>query len=262
MTDLLLFNGCLIPSRLPFLEKATRDVLDKLEVSYSDLPDQTCCVEPIGLRSLGADTWTLASARLLAIAEESDGDILTVCDGCYMSLNQTILRLEDPRRREAVNRELARIGREYHGRVRVLSLVELLHSMKEGIIGSVSEPQKRRFAIHPGCHLERTAEELGKEDPVKQMADIVEWVGGTPVELRGNCCGGGLSGVYDDMSKAVLDDSLAAFKGSDTILTPCPTCFVQFDLRQKDGIPVWFLTEMLIAAFGMDYKGWRYHRSR
>ena len=47
-----LFSGCLISTRLPFLEASSRFVLDRLGIAYEDLPGATCCVEPIGLRTM------------------------------------------------------------------------------------------------------------------------------------------------------------------------------------------------------------------
>ena len=37
-------------------------------------PDATCCVEPIGLRTMAQDTWLATAARMLAIAQEGDRD--------------------------------------------------------------------------------------------------------------------------------------------------------------------------------------------
>jgi heterodisulfide reductase subunit B len=45
-------------------------------------------------------------------------------------------------------------------------------------------------------------------------------------------------------------------------LTPCPFCFVQFDLKQKDDVPVLYLAELLALALGAssDEIGLKYHR--
>jgi heterodisulfide reductase subunit B len=64
----------------------------------------------------------------------------------------------------------------------------------------------------------------------------------------------------------MLEDATSSFRprGANCILTPCPFCFVQFDIRQKDGLPVLFLSEMLALAFGAtpELIGLKYHRTR
>ena len=41
-----LFTGCVIPNRLPFLEKSARLVFEKLDIILEDAPF-TCCPDPI-----------------------------------------------------------------------------------------------------------------------------------------------------------------------------------------------------------------------
>src|SRR5512138_3392697 len=122
----LLFKGCLIPTRLPFLEKSSKIVLDSLEIDYDPMSDATCCVEPIGLRSLAADTWLASAARLLSIAESEGKYILTLCNGCYMSLQEANHLLQSPEIRSRANETLRSVGREYQGRASVKHLISVI----------------------------------------------------------------------------------------------------------------------------------------
>ena len=76
-------------------------------------------------------------------------------------------------------------------------------------------------------------------------------------------------GVADKM----LGDLMSAIAGAGAthIVTPCPTCYVQMDMGQKDVVgkmgipvplPVLFVSEMLALAFGHtpEELGFRYHR--
>ena len=80
------------------------------------------------------------------------------------------------------------------------------------------------------------------------------------------CCGGGLAGVNDAVSDGILMETVNEFKmnGAEFIVTPCPFCFVQFDLRQKNGLPVLYLGEILALAFGASPEeiGIRHHRTK
>jgi len=265
-----LFSGCLIPTRLPYLERSSRFVLDKLGEEYEELPDATCCSEPIGLRSLAYDTWLAVTARMLSIAEAQHREILTLCNGCYMSLKESAHILEERTVRSRVNEVLGPTGRKYGGGVEVRHFVELVNKAGEAKVnGLVLSPQsKLRLAIHPGCHMLRPSDILKVDTPYSPsvLARISTWTGAEVVhnEEWPKCCGGGLAGVDDRISTAILNDSVDAFKssGANCIVTPCPFCFVQFDLRQKQGLPVLYLSELLALAFGAgpDEAGLKYHR--
>ena len=268
----LLYAGCLIPTRLPFLDRSSHFVLDKLEIEYEPFPDATCCVEPIGLRSLGYDTWLAVTARLLSIAEENEKSILSLCNGCFMSLKEAEHLLRDDELRSRINEVLAPTGREYHGRAKVRHFLEVVGEQGEKRIRSlVSVPQERlKLALHPGCHLVRPSEVLrveGRYTP-QRLSEIASWTGAGVVDNEDwpQCCGGGLAGVEDAISLAILNESTARFKGSgaNAILTPCPFCFVQFDIRQKEGLPVLYLAELLSLSFGASAEeiGLKYHRTK
>ncbi len=266
----LLYTGCLIPARLPYLEASSRFVLDKLGVEYEPFPSGTCCVEPIGLRSLGYDAWLTVVARMLSIAQGEDKDVLALCNGCFMSFKEAAHRLEDADLRDEVNERLAPIGRRYDGGVKVRHVLELLEEFGAARMESlVTVPQSRlRIALHPGCHVIRPSKVLKVDSHYspRVLADIALRTGADVVENEAwpRCCGGGLAGVDDRISNAILQEGVDAFKraGANCILTPCPFCFVQFDLRQKAGLPVLYVTELVAMAFGAkaDEIGLKYHR--
>lgn len=267
-----LFSGCLIPTRLPFLERSSRLVLDRLGVPYSPMPDASCCVEPIGLRTMGYDTWLAVTARMLSIAEAGGRDVLSLCNGCYMSLKESAHLLRDPETRRWANRILEPTGRSYQGGAEVRHLMEVVRGSGEDVVrGQVTAPQSGlRVAVHPGCHLLRPSGVCDVDRPFSPQAlsEIARWAGAEVVHNEDwpRCCGGGLTGVDDDISAAILGDTVEGFKadGANCILTPCPFCFVQFDLKQRQGIPVLYLSELLALSFGATPEeiGMRYHRSK
>ena len=271
MTEHYLFRGCLIPTRLPYLEKASVDALDIMGTSRELLPDATCCMEPIGLRSMALDTWKITAARMLAIAERGGRDIITLCNGCFMSLKEAEHLLSNEEERGEVNRILSEIGLEYGGGTRVRHLLEIVHDLGEESVRSmvVSPLENLRLAVHPGCHLVRPSKILEVESPYspRVLADIAEWLGGEVTyspEWPG-CCGGGLAGVDDQVSMGILNETVGEFRdaGAKQILTPCPFCFVQFDVRQKKGLPVIYLGEMMAIAFGARPETFlRHHRTK
>lgn len=269
--SLYLFRGCLIPTRLPFLERSSRFVLDKLGTVYEDLPHATCCVEPIGLKTMARDTWLVSSARLMAIAEEGERDILTLCNGCYMSLKEAQHVLQDGTEMRKANAILKDLGREYRGEARVHHLAGyLLEQGEEKVRGSVVKPIDMKLAAHPGCHMIRPGPVLGVDRSFRPevLGRIASWTGAEIVsnEEWPKCCGGGLAGIDDQLSSKMLADASARFRssGAAAVLTPCPFCFVQLDLKQKDGLQVLHLSELLALSFGASPEklGLQYHRTK
>jgi len=268
---LYLFSGCLIPTRLPFLEASSRFVLDRLGVDYADLPDATCCIEPIGLRTMAKDTWLVTSARMLAIAQEGGRDVLTLCNGCYMSLKEAAHRLEDASVRKRVNDVLSAVGKRYDGGVEVHHLTGFLVERETEVRSAVTRPLPGlKLAVHPGCHMVRPSAVLKVDRSFRPevLQKVASWTEAEAAagEEWPRCCGGGLAGIDEELSSRMLADAAASFRpsGSTTILTPCPFCFVQFDLKQKDGVPVLYLAELLALAMGAapEKIGLHYHRSK
>lgn len=267
-----LFSGCLIPTRLPFLERSARLVLDGLAIEYAPLPNATCCVEPIGLRTMGYDTWLAVTARMLAIAEEGGRDLLALCNGCYMSLKESWYALNDPATRNRVNEILKPTGHTYHGGAEVRHFMEIVNRKGPEEVGRrITAPQTRlKIAVHPGCHVLRPSQVCDVDRPFSPevLSNIARWSGAEVVHNEDwpRCCGGGLTGVEDTISAAILNETVEGFAaaGANCILTPCPFCFVQFDLKQKQDLPVLYLSELLALAFGASPEqiGLKYHRHK
>lgn len=267
---LYLFSGCLIPTRLPYLEASSRYVLDRLGVDYADLPDATCCVEPIGLRTMAKDTWLVTAARMLAIAQEGGRDILTLCNGCFMSLKEAAHLLEDATVRSEINTVLETIGKRYDGEVKVLHLTGFLLEREEQIRPLMTRRlEGLNLAAHPGCHMVRPSEilKIDRSYRPEVLAKVASWTGAeiSASEEWPKCCGGGLGGIDESLSSKMLISSMERFKpsGSAAILTPCPFCFVQFDLKQKE-LPVLYLAEVLALSMGATPEkiGLQYHRNK
>lgn len=265
-----LFSGCLIPTRLPFLEASSRFVLDRLGIEYEDLPDAACCVEPIGLRTMAKDTWLASAARMLAIAEEGGRDILTLCNGCYMSLREASHALQDASLRRRVNGTLGEIGREYRGGTTVRHLPGALLEREDDVRRAVIRSMNLRLVSHPGCHMVRPSTVLGIDSSFRPAVvdRIASWTGAEVERTEDwpSCCGGGLAGISEELSSKMLVGPSERYRssGAAAVLTPCPFCFVQFDIKQKGGLPVLYLAELLALAMGAapESIGMQHHRKK
>jgi len=84
----LLFLGCVIPYRLPSYEVSARKVLGKLGVELVEMPDFNCCGFPMD--PIDHELALTLAARNLSLAEQEGLNILTLCNGCFGTLNKRI----------------------------------------------------------------------------------------------------------------------------------------------------------------------------
>ncbi len=266
-----MFWGCAIPAQLPYIEKATRDILDAFDVLSSDLEGTTCCPEKLIVADDDPFRYTVTAARNLALAEREGKDIMVVCNGCYATLKTTRETLKADRAlAKKVNEQLARIGLEFKGTSDVHHIVGVLD--EDIRVARVKKEAKRplaglKVAVHYGCNMLRPASAIRLDDPLNPtlMDRLVEALGGVSVNYASKmaCCGGNYS-LTDgkDQSDAMLtrkiEDAKAA--GADFLLVACPACFTQFDFRQDrllreqgrgdDGLPVLHLSELISLVLG------------
>jgi len=274
-----LFLGCAIPSRLPFIEKATAFVLGKLGIEAAPIADATCCMDPIVLKSLSVDAWLASSARNIALAREQGFDgVMTLCNGCFCSLNETAGMLAEDRTLLAkVEGALEGIGRSWGGGVPVKHLTQVLAEIPPGDLAKVlARPLAgARVATFHGCHLVRPARYAKVDDPVrpKILDRLVDRLGGVPVEYseRNECCGMGFTGTAPEAAAGRMGPVLRSMEaaGASVVVTPCPSCFLQIEGSQRAAglsrpLPVLHVAEMYARAMGMEEgeMGLRYHRVR
>ncbi len=272
--DIALFLGCVIPNRYPAIEHATNLVLDGVlegsGIDVLELKGASCCPAPGVFRSFDKVTWLAVAARNIALAEELDADILTICNGCFGSLSDANLILkEDAELAREVNAHLEKVGRRFKGTVLVRHIIEYLHREigVERIRDVVTKPLGLRVAVHYGCHLVRPSSErhLGSQDYPMFFDELVEATGAESVDYPDKmvCCGagGGVRSALHDTSMAMVEHKLDMISGAgvDCIVDACPFCHLQFDGGQveiakkggKDyGIPVLHYTQLLALAMG------------
>ncbi|MFX1503164.1 MAG: heterodisulfide reductase-related iron-sulfur binding cluster, partial [Promethearchaeota archaeon] len=168
MTEYKMFEGCTIGNRIPFIEAASRKVLDKIGVQTSQAPF-ACCPDPTGVKSFDNTTWLALGARNLCLAEAEGKDIISLCNGCANTLRGVQHQLKhDSNKKEAINKELAKIGKEYKGSIDVKHFVDVLLSKLDAIKGGITKQMSDlKVACHPGCHYMRPVEWMDSDDPLR-----------------------------------------------------------------------------------------------
>lgn len=275
------FAGCTVAYKLPHIEAASRRVLDALGLQSIDLPF-SCCPDPNGVHSYRTDLWYALAARNLALAESQGLDILTLCNGCYATLK--LCREEmagDSDLKKRINDVLKAARREYSGKHRVEHIYEVLYRsvgydrLREQVVRPLGG---FRIAVHYGCHSLRPRRMHPPED-----AEQPQWLWEFVDQVLGaeavhyldetQCCGAGMREMDRQTALALTRRKVEQMEamGANAILTPCPSCYLQFDAGQRlllrsdncsiNGTPVFYLTELLALAMGInpDAIGLQYH---
>ncbi len=125
MPKYLIFLGCVIPYRISSYEISARKVLDKLGVELVEMPEFNCCGFP--LDPVNHDMMLTLAARNLCLAEQQNLNIMTLCNGCFGTLNHVNKELKEDRElNEKVNEYLKEMGMEFKGTIVVKHLIHVL----------------------------------------------------------------------------------------------------------------------------------------
>ncbi len=279
--EFLMFEGCTIGNRIPFIEASARRVFEKLGISTSEAPF-SCCPDPVGFNAVDHDSWLALGARNLTIAEDSEKDIVSLCNGCFQTLKAVNEELKhDEHEKEKINTILKTINREFKGSINVKHFVEVLYEIGVDKIREQikSDLSGMKIACHTGCHYNRPSEVMQTDDPMKpkKLRELVAATGATPVDYEEEmlCCGAGVGNAEEEPSMQVLKNKFdsALNAGAEAFVVICPACFQQMDTNQRTlskyfeqqyEIPIIYLTELLALAFGVksDDIGMKFHRAR
>jgi heterodisulfide reductase subunit B len=269
MKELSLFLGCLIPNRYPGIEKATKLVLDRLDIKWSELKGASCCPAPGVFRSFDRITWLALASRNLALAEETNTDMLTICNGCFSSLMDanSVLKNDSVLRNE-VNNHLKKIGKVYEGTIEVRHIIEFINKDigAKKLSKLIEKPLEIKAAVHYGCHLLKPTKDrkLGRAECPVFFDGLVEALGAISVPYDGktSCCGagGGVRSAMLETSLKMTEYKLDRMKkaGVDCVVDACPFCHLQYDIGQVElaktgktySLPVVHYSQLLGLAFG------------
>jgi heterodisulfide reductase subunit B len=267
--ELSLFLGCLVPNRYPGIELATKLCLAKLDIDCADLPGASCCPAPGVFRSFDRASWLTLASRNIVLSEQMNRDMLTICNGCFSTLEDANRSIKDEDTRKEINDHLAKVGKEIKGEIDVRHIIEYLYQEygPEKLSSYVERPLDIKVAVHYGCHLIKPTKDRGLggfERPVF-FDELITALGATSVDYPDKmaCCGagGGVRSAMKEKSLKMTEAKLSKIKetGVDCIVNSCPFCHMQLDSGQDEikelsgpdfEIPVLHYTQLLGLALG------------
>ena len=267
-----LYTGCTARESTPELLSSTMAVAKKLGIELILLDEASCCGAS-HLQDFDEFLALVLNARNICYAEKLGLDMVTICNTCQLNSAMTKERLDnDPELKAKVNEKLAEVGLEYKGTSRVRHFqYALIEDYGLDNLASKVEVPLSSFNIAPfyGCHNIRPSElhhEVnGGENPYvpTSLDELIEALEGNSVdyESKNKCCGFHVDLQAPKTSNALSGTALvdAIDNNADLMVTPCPLCQLNMDLKQDSAgkqlgreieLPVLHLPQMIALALG------------
>lgn len=267
MTTLGYYPGCSLHGTGRELDMSIKALAEVAGVELKEIEDWNCC-GATAAHNLNHDLAVALPYRNLALAEEQGlSDVLAPCAACFSRMKGTTVRLA--RSAELVEKMRGITERQFKGTVRILSIIEFAgRLLDEGLAEKLTSPlDGLKVAPYYGCLLARgeeivegyDAEQPNGMDAALRAAgcEVVPW------NFAVECCGGGFSmsmtDAVVDLSNAILTDAEQA--GAEAIVTGCPMCHSNLDMRQRTineaglgphDLPIVYLSEILGLAAGVE----------
>ena len=262
------FAGCKIPYYLPQYGSSAAALLNRFGIELLN-PEFNCCGYPV--RDIDMQSFLLAGARNLAIAERQNTDIVTPCKCCFGSLKFVEFYLrQSERMRDRINDMLRTEGLQWEGRGTVSHLLTALHHDVglDALRAAVVNPfDGLKVAVHTGCHALRPGYVTGFDNPLAPQifdelvtltgAESVFWPMGT------ECCGHPQWDKNRKLARKQMQRKLADARrsGADVVCTACTYCQMQFDRKHQaeisgpdgdDEIPAILISQLLGLSIGLE----------
>jgi len=264
------YPGCSVGATANLYQESIDAVTPDLDIRLEELKDWNCC-GATAYFSVKEITSAAITARNLAMAEESDRDVVTPCSACYLMLNKVNHYFnEDPGMREKILQALDAGGLSYGGGVRVRHLIDVVtNDFGLENYGSLVKQDLSGLKVAPyyGCQIVRPEEGLDDSEKPVLMDQLIEALGAgvTPFEMKTKCCGASLMGTAEKHALRMCRDILqnAVDSGADCIAVLCPLCQMNLDVYQrkvnslfktKFNIPVIYFTQLIGLALGKDFR--------
>jgi len=260
------YPGCSLQATAIEYDLSTRAVLQHLGVELIELPDWNCC----GASSAHSLNETLAlslPARNLALAQKEGVDLVAPCAACFnrLKMAEKVLR-EDPIKGGEIEKA---VGFKYEGGFEVRPPLDLIGNLLglERLQSMVERPLSGlRLVAYYGCLLVRPPEVVQFEDPENPqlLNRLLQALGAEPLEwsYATDCCGGSLALTRSDLAKTLVTKLVykAREAGAQAMVTTCPLCQVNLEMRQEK-MPIFYFTELVGLALGIEEskKWWGKH---
>jgi heterodisulfide reductase subunit B len=260
------FPGCALHGSSNDYEQSLCACLTALEVELAELDDWICC-GATSAHSLNHKLALALPARNLALAgRQGHAELFVPCPMCSMQLLRVSGAIEAD---EQLRTELASIVEaDLSGSTTVLNLIQLFERIGlDRLKSAVKQPLKDlKPACYYGCLLVRppAAVKFDDAEQPRSMEAVVMATGAKPVDwnYRTECCGAGMT-MADTETVLELTSRIlknAVEHGANCIVTACPMCHVNLDMKQAAAaafagatfhLPIYYLSDLVGMSLGL-----------
>lgn len=260
------FPGCSLTSSAIEYDISFRLVAREFGIGIDELQDWNCCGASPAPHHWGGMLGILLPARNLHIAGASHPAVVAPCAGCFNRLKYAQYELgRNPELRALTERAL-------HEPVRyeteVLNAVQLLNrEIDPAQMAARAQGRLEGIALgtYYGCVLVRPPEVVQYDDP-NEPVEMEPLLRATGAEIpyfpfKTECCGSYMGLPKKEIvlkaSQRIIESALES--GVDALVTVCPLCHQNLDLRQGQinaafgtgyHLPVLYLTQVIGLALG------------
>jgi heterodisulfide reductase subunit B len=254
------YPGCSLHGTAKEYDQSVRAVSRTLGIDLEEIEDWSCC----GASSAHATNFKLSialPARDLIAAEKKPQDVMVPCAACFSRFKTAEHHLRhDP----ALKAEIEGIvGGKYQGSVAVRNPIDIivkdigLEALKEKVVRKLTGLKPVSYY---GCLLLRPPDVCkfdDAENPVL-LDKILTEVGAEarPWSFKTDCCGGSLTISKTPIVTKMVDRLMAMAReaGANCLVTACPVCTANLDMRASggNGLPVFYFTELAALAMGQE----------
>ena len=262
------FPGCVRDAAAKEAYIATDRIAKALDIELVEIPGWTCCGAS-HVQDVDELTAAAINGRNMALAEQMDLTVLTVCSTCTLMLRKSKVALDNGLK-DKVNPILKKNGPEYKGTGEVTHLLWAL--VKDYGLDKLKKKVVRpltglNVAGYYGCHILRPPQVMNFEDYANpsSLESLIKALGAQPEEFdaRLKCCGFHATfPAEESVHKMTGEINRSAIQsGADCLVTPCPLCQMQLDMYQPEGrkavglageIPVLHLPQLIGLALGFN----------
>ncbi len=260
------YPGCSGSGTSVEYDLSTRAVCQRLGVVLADIPDWSCCGSTPAHTVDHVLSAALSARNLELAAKEGCSMVTTPCPSCLTNLRTAWHKMHDT---QFTSRVRALLETDCTELAEVRSTLQVL--VEEVGTTAVAEQVTRplsglKVACYYGCIMNRPPELMQFDDPENPMAmdNLMAACGATvlPFPLKVECCGAAAGiprkDIVAELTGRLLD--AAAALGADAVVTACPLCQMNLDLRQEQAnaargthhaLPVFYFTQLMGLALGI-----------
>ncbi len=263
------YPGCSSTGTSKEYDMSSRAVCMALGIDLVEVVDWSCCGSTPAHTVDHSLSSALSARNLDQVASMGMDSCVSTCPSCVANLKTAKQRMEEVSFRDKVNTLL---DKPANTKVETKSLLQIIaeeygiEKIRERVVKPLSGLV---VCAYYGCILNRPAGLMQFDDHEHPMAmdNIMEALGATvvPFPLKVECCGASFGiprrDVVMRLSGKLLDKANEI--GAKAMVTACPLCQMNLDMRQKQinkangsthALPIFYFTQLLGLALGISEK--------